>query len=581
MWYTAADAACSSVTGQCSATPAIVLAYGQAQWWIQTWNGGGSGPWSGGMTFVVTRPVVPPPPATLVSPAGTISTSTPTYIWNAVPTATWYYLWVNNNGTPRIQTWYTAAQAGCASVMNTCSVTPTTALAIGPAQWWIQTWNDSGYGPWSDGMAFTVSAAGPPDKATLVSPTGTVTTTTPTYTWNAVAESTRYLLYVNDSTNSNGKIQAWYTSAGAGCASGTGTCAVTPTTALAQGSCRWWIQTYNAAGYGPWSDSLSFIVGSTGTEITQATLNGTPWSGPVNYNITGPGGVITGSAVPSTTAGLQPGLYTLVYQSGGPAASTFTDMNPHSGMLNLVAGGTITFTLQFSSPATGTVRIRATLDGLPWSGTLLFTDTGGTGISATFVPVDVSPVLIGQYQPPVYVSGGPPNSRFIGSDPSTPQFLDAGGSITYTLQFVSTSSNIDLEFNQDGVLPSSQGFSYNDCCIISTPEATMISVSGGLLHLNSQGLPAAAAGAYFLWNGFTSNNDLSLEMRLKVYPGTTASSMDFQVRDSHVLFDVAISDSGVQLITNTTGTVVVPFNTTDGFHTYRLTSGGERAPSVF
>jgi hypothetical protein len=159
MWYTAADAECSSVTGQCSVTPATALAYGQAQWWIQTWNGAGSGPWSAGMTFQVTNPVVPPPPATLISPAGTISTSTPTYIWNSVPTATWYYLWVNNNGTPRIQTWYPAAQAGCASGTGTCSVTPSTALTNGTAQWWIQTWNSAGYGPWSDGMYFAIASS--------------------------------------------------------------------------------------------------------------------------------------------------------------------------------------------------------------------------------------------------------------------------------------------------------------------------------------------------------------------------------------------------------------------------------------
>jgi hypothetical protein len=65
--------------------------------------------------------------------------------------------------------------------------------------------------------------------------------------------------WVNDSAAS-GKIQAWYTAAQAGCSSGTGTCAITPSTALATGSCQWWIQTWDASGFGPWSNGLAFTV---------------------------------------------------------------------------------------------------------------------------------------------------------------------------------------------------------------------------------------------------------------------------------------------------------------------------------
>lgn len=115
---------------------------GKSSSYIARWNGQSSSP---------------PGRATLVSPSGNISTSTPTYTWNAVPLATWYYLWVNDNGAAKIQSWYTATQAGCSSGYGTCSVTPSTALDEGTSQWWIQTWNDAGYGPWSDGMSFTVA----------------------------------------------------------------------------------------------------------------------------------------------------------------------------------------------------------------------------------------------------------------------------------------------------------------------------------------------------------------------------------------------------------------------------------------
>ena len=97
-----------------------------------------------------------PGKATLVSPMGTISEDTPNYTWNAVSDSTWYYLWVNDStGTP-IKKWYTAADAGCGSGSGLCSITPTTALALGSCTWWIQTWNSDGDGPWSDSLSFTV-----------------------------------------------------------------------------------------------------------------------------------------------------------------------------------------------------------------------------------------------------------------------------------------------------------------------------------------------------------------------------------------------------------------------------------------
>jgi hypothetical protein len=99
-----------------------------------------------------------PPAATLSSPSGASATATPTYTWTAVAAATYYYLWVNNgSGTPVLQQWYTATQAGCGSGAGSCSITPTGALATGSYTWWIQTWNPAGYGAWSSSLGFTVS----------------------------------------------------------------------------------------------------------------------------------------------------------------------------------------------------------------------------------------------------------------------------------------------------------------------------------------------------------------------------------------------------------------------------------------
>ncbi len=260
-WYTAGQVGCSSGTGTCSVTPATALAAGAGQWSVQTWNNFGYGPWSDIMTFTVSVGG-PPGKATLISPSGSISTATPTYVWNAVSGATWYYLWVKDSdaATSKIATWYTAAQAGCGSGTGNCSITPTAVLASGPAMWWIETWNEAGSGPWSDGMSFTVSLEGPPGKATLVSPSGPVSTATPTYTWNAVGGATWYCLWVKDSSFFTFRINTWYTAAQADCASGIGVCKITPMVPLVSGAAQWWIQTWNPKGYGPWSDPMSFTI---------------------------------------------------------------------------------------------------------------------------------------------------------------------------------------------------------------------------------------------------------------------------------------------------------------------------------
>jgi hypothetical protein len=247
-WYTSAQANCNGTT--CSVTPSTTINSGAHTWWIQTWNSAGYGPWSSGMNFTPTTPGK----ATLVSPTGSIGSTTPTYTWNEVSGSTWYYLWVNGPSGNVIKQWYTSAQANCNG--STCSVTPSTALSAGAHTWWIQTWNTEGTGPWSDGMNFSVTLPALPGKATLVSPSGSSGNNAPTYTWNEVSGATWYYLWVNGPSGT--VIQQWYTSAQANC-NGT-TCSVTSSTVLGAGSHSWWIQTWNSAGYGPWSDRMDFSV---------------------------------------------------------------------------------------------------------------------------------------------------------------------------------------------------------------------------------------------------------------------------------------------------------------------------------
>jgi hypothetical protein len=154
-WYRASEAGCASGHGTCSVVPGTTLNHGAGRWWIQTWNADGYGSWSNVMSFAVGASLGS---AALVAPQGDITVATPKYSWNAVASASWYYLWVNDSSGNVIKQWYRASEVGCGSGSGTCSMTHATALNQGAGQWWVQTWNAaSGYGPWSSAMSFDVN----------------------------------------------------------------------------------------------------------------------------------------------------------------------------------------------------------------------------------------------------------------------------------------------------------------------------------------------------------------------------------------------------------------------------------------
>ncbi len=247
-WYTAAAAGCGGV---CTIRPGVTLGAGAAVWWVRTWNTSGYGPWSSGMTFTV-----PPAPATLLSPQGTITPPAPTFTWNAVSGATYYYLWVTDtSGQGRIQQWYPSSAAGCGSGTGICTASPGVTLGAGAAVWWVLTWSDTGgYGPWSPGASFIVAATAAPTR--LV---GTVVgSPSVRYTWNALSGATWYQLWVTDSTGTP-RVQEWFTSTVAGCGSG-GTCMFQWSVSMSSGTAYFWVQAWGpATGYSPWSNPGTFL----------------------------------------------------------------------------------------------------------------------------------------------------------------------------------------------------------------------------------------------------------------------------------------------------------------------------------
>lgn len=153
-WYEGSEI---EAGGTCSVTPDIELPDGDWEWRVKTWNEYGSGEWSDKLSITVETGNSLPSTATLVSPDGS-ATNPATFTWDTVSEATFYCLFVGDENDKRVyRQWYTSAESGCDAGESECSITLNdTTLSSGEYEWWIQTWNESGYGYWSDGMDFSV-----------------------------------------------------------------------------------------------------------------------------------------------------------------------------------------------------------------------------------------------------------------------------------------------------------------------------------------------------------------------------------------------------------------------------------------
>jgi hypothetical protein len=250
-WYTAAEVGCAT-TSPCSRAP-LNLGVNAYRFWVQTWNSTGNGPWSSAMNFWVA-----PGTPTLSAPSGNIANNSPTFTWSKTNGATYYYLWVNNASGQIYGQWHTASSI-CGS--TTCSVKPLN-LAYGSHRWWVQAWGNGVYGFWSNPRDFFQLL---PGRATLTSPSGTITTRTPTFRWSRVNGATWYQLWISTSGGSH-VFSRWYTAAEVNCSSTSSAICFRAPVNLANGSYRFWVQTWNSYGYGPWSNPNSFTVSAVSTQ---------------------------------------------------------------------------------------------------------------------------------------------------------------------------------------------------------------------------------------------------------------------------------------------------------------------------
>ena len=134
--------------------------------------------WSASQQFTVA------PRAVLISPSTPGFNNTPTYQWQALPGATKYQVYVQNLTTNAI----VVNQSNVA----TTSLTPTSALPVGDYRWWVKASNNDGIvGRWSESKDFNVGG-----KPIILTPVGTTSNRTPTFSWSPVQGADHYQLWV-------------------------------------------------------------------------------------------------------------------------------------------------------------------------------------------------------------------------------------------------------------------------------------------------------------------------------------------------------------------------------------------------
>ena len=224
----------TNVTGT-SFTPSIDLPVGAYRVWVRAQPASGiPGLWSLHAQFQ-TKPA-----PVVLSGFGSTFDRTPTFTWGSVAGAVKYEFFLRNLAT--------GATTLYEKNLTATSFTPSSNLADGSYRWWAIAVSQAGIRTlWSAPADLSVSDG----RTSLLTPTGTASSSKPVFTWRVVAAAARYDLYVDRIGGPSQVIrqqnltQATYT----------------PTTSLSAGSYRAWVRAISTSGeLGPWSLPLDFNV---------------------------------------------------------------------------------------------------------------------------------------------------------------------------------------------------------------------------------------------------------------------------------------------------------------------------------
>jgi hypothetical protein len=254
---------CAAGSGVCSFTLASSLVSGNSYGWgAAAQNTAGQGSWSSALNFVVGSSLTTAP--AISAPSGTGVATTAAFKLTAVAGATSYVVWLQDytTGTGGPIT-FTSSSGGstCTTAGGACSFIPSTPFTSGHLYGWgAAAKNAAGQGPWSSAFNFIVG--GIPAAPVISAPSGTGVATTPTFKLTAVPGATGYVIWLQNYTTATGApISFTAAQGGTACAAGSGVCSFTMATPLVStNSYGWGAAAQNAAGQGPWSSGLNFVV---------------------------------------------------------------------------------------------------------------------------------------------------------------------------------------------------------------------------------------------------------------------------------------------------------------------------------
>ena len=238
------------IAGTTNWTPAADLPAGSYTWWVQPYNNSGLGPWSTNASFTIPWAV----PGTLipVSPtAGSVASNLKQpYTWRADPAATWYELYVIQNGALLCDRWLTPSDSVAQHGSGNFAVEIGGHIG-GSYQWWARGWAPDGMGPWSSMGTYTMATVPPPGAVTLLTPANnaSVVARQPALTWTASSPAASwYNVYV--ARNGTKYFDQWVA----------GTNRWSVTSDLPGGTYTWSVRPWSEVGYGAWSATSSFTV---------------------------------------------------------------------------------------------------------------------------------------------------------------------------------------------------------------------------------------------------------------------------------------------------------------------------------
>ncbi|MEZ6041530.1 MAG: CHRD domain-containing protein [Planctomycetaceae bacterium] len=212
-----------------SFTPPSDLGAGMYKYWVRAFDtNDNASPWSVPNSFEI-KP-------TLIAPVTPTMSRRPTFEWEAIPNATSYQLYLRTfDGNVSILT------------INGTMYTPSVDLPRGTVAWWIRPSDAIANRGWSDTGVTDL-------RTTITAPLGTVSDTTPTFSWLDVQGAGRYILYVQSTTTNEVVIREDQLTS----------TSFTSSSPLSVGSYRVWVKAIDAQSNlfssGWWSRPISFQV---------------------------------------------------------------------------------------------------------------------------------------------------------------------------------------------------------------------------------------------------------------------------------------------------------------------------------